>query len=87
MFCLEYKDVIEKLKIKKHDTGSSAAQIILLTYRIQSLTSHFRKAPKDYSSKLGFIKMIEKRKKLLKYLKRQNNNMYISVTKVLGLRK
>jgi small subunit ribosomal protein S15 len=78
---------MDTLKLHLNDTGSSAVQIAILTLKIKSLTSHFHKFPKDYNSKLGFIKMIEKRKKLLKYLQLNNNNMYITVTKTLGIRK
>ncbi|MDR0915433.1 MAG: 30S ribosomal protein S15 [Endomicrobium sp.] len=86
MLCLN-KQIIESLRLHLNDTGSSAVQIAILTLKIKSLTKHFRKFPKDYSSKLGFIKMIAKRKKLLKYLQLNDNNMYITVTSALGLRK
>jgi small subunit ribosomal protein S15 len=86
MLCLN-KQIIETLKLHSKDTGSSAVQIAVLTFKIKYLTEHFSKFPKDYNSKLGFIKMIAKRKKLLKYLQLNNNDMYITVAKTLELRK
>ena len=51
------------------NTGLTEVQIALLNYRIRDLNEHFKTAKKDHGSKLGLIKMVNKRRKLIKYLK------------------
>ena len=74
---------------KRHgnDTGSPEVQIILLTSRINSLKEHFQLHRKDHHSRLGLLKMVGKRRRLLEYLKRKDNQIYNSLIKELGLRK
>ena len=69
------------------DTGSPEVQIALLTGRIEHLTEHFRTHAKDYHSRLGLMKMVGKRRRLLDYLKRKNFERYQSIIGRLGLRK
>ena len=66
------QDVLEKMRHHENDTGSSETQVIMLTARIKYLTSHFKTHKKDFHSKYGLLKMVNKRKGLLKYLVQQN---------------
>lgn len=67
--------------------GSIEAQLIDVHNKINDLANrHFKQAPKDLHSKRGMMKMIEKRKKLLKYLKRTNFDLYKSLVLSLGIR-
>lgn len=67
-------DILKKYSRNKKDTGSSEVQIAFLTYRINNLNIHLKKFKKDIHSKRGLLKMINKKRKLLIYLKK--NNIY-----------
>ena len=69
------------------DTGSSETQIAQLTKRINELSQHFKTHKKDFHSQTGLIKIINRRKKLLSYLKKNHFKRYQSVVHQLGLRK
>ncbi len=79
--------IIEKYKINERDTGSPEVQIAILTDRINSLTEHMKKNPKDFHSQRGLSKMVGHRKQLLAYLARVDINRYRDIIKKLGLRK
>jgi small subunit ribosomal protein S15 len=81
------KEVVEKFKTHETDTGSPQVQIALLTTRIKHLSDHFQKSPKDFASKVGFIKMIGQRRRLLNYLKKHSKENYSSLIKELEIRK
>ncbi len=81
------KDIISSLAINKKDVGSAEVQIGLLSDKIEKLSVHFKKFKKDKHSTIGLSKSVNKRKKLLSYLKRKNPNSYEKVIKQLGLRK
>ena len=81
------KNVIESLATNKKDTGSSEIQIGLLTQKIDKLSEHFKKSKKDKHSSLGLLKAINRRKKLLKYLKNHNVDSYNNILSKLNLRK
>ncbi|KAF0693211.1 Aste57867_15805 [Aphanomyces stellatus] len=68
------------------DTGSSEVQIAILTQKIKRMTEHFRDHKKDNHSRRGLQAMIDQRKKLLKYLRRENLQQYRAVVAALGLR-
>lgn len=72
---------------KEKNTGATEVQVAILTKEIELLTKHFEENPKDVHSKRGFIAKIEKRKKLLTYLKNNNFESYQATIKKLGLRK
>lgn len=69
------------------DTGSPEVQIALLTNRINSLIDHFKTHVKDHHSRRGLLRMVNKRRKLLDYLKSKNNSSYQVLIEKLGLRK
>ena len=80
-------DIIKKYGYDINSMGSSEAQVILLTYKIRSLTNHFRYHKKDEHSRRGLLKMSSKRKKVLKYLKNTDSKKHKSVLLMLNLRK
>tara|TARA_B100000674_G_scaffold469506_1_gene456363 strand:- start:43 stop:303 length:261 start_codon:yes stop_codon:yes gene_type:complete len=81
------KDIIKSLAIHKDDVGSTEIQIGLLTDKIAKLSEHFKKFKKDKHSTIGLTKSVNKRKKLLNYLKNKNVESYQNVIKQLNLRK
>lgn len=80
-------DIVKKFRISEKDTGSTPVQIAVLTHEIAHLSEHFKAHKKDNHSKRGFLKKLEKRRKLLKYWKRTNPQQYSNLIEVLGLRK
>jgi len=81
------KDTIKSLAIHSKDVGSTEIQIGLLTDKIFRLSEHFKSAKKDKHSSVGLTKSVNKRKKLLAYLKKKNSVSYQKVIKQLNLRK
>ena len=81
------KNLIKSLTINKKDTGSSEVQIGLLTQKIEKLSEHFKKFRKDKHSSQGLLKSVNRRKKLLEYLKKHNFESYNNVLSKLNLRK
>ena len=81
------KDIIKSLAIHAKDVGSAEIQIGLLTDKILRLSEHFKKFKKDKHSTLGLTNSVNKRKKLLTYLKKKNAQSYQKVIKQLNLRK
>ena len=83
----EKKDIINSLAIHKKDVGSAEIQVGLLSDKIEKLAVHFKKFKKDKHSTIGLSKSVNKRKKLLSYLKRKNPESYDKLIKKLNLRK
>ena len=81
------KDIIKGLAVHSKDVGSTEVQIGLLTDKITKLSEHFKKFKKDKHSTIGLTKSVNKRKKLLNYLKKKNIVSYQNVIKQLNLRK
>lgn len=81
------QDLIKDFKINDTDTGSSKVQVAILTERINNLTEHFKINKKDNAGKVGLIKMVNTRKKLLSYLKKTDVKSYEETIKKLGIRK
>lgn len=79
--------VIAKYGKDAKNTGSTEAQIALLTEHINMLTKHFQSHPKDFHSRRGLLKMVGKRRRLLDYLKRRDINVYRSLIQELGIRR
>ena len=77
------------IKLLKHDkdTGSSEAQIISMTSRINQLNEHFKTHKHDQSSRRGLIKIVGKRRRLRKYLRENDSPKYDEVVKTLNLRR
>jgi len=81
------QEIIGDFKKHDSDTGSPEVQIALLSERINSLTEHFKKHKKDHHSRRGLLMLINKRRKLLSYLRSTDNEKYKETIKRLGLRK
>ncbi|HLD25421.1 MAG TPA: 30S ribosomal protein S15 [Candidatus Andersenbacteria bacterium] len=80
------KDIIKKYKLHKLDTGSPEVQVAIFTEKIDELVKHLKKNKKDNHSRRGLLGMVSKRKRLLTYLKRQDDKRYRSLTKKLGIK-
>ena len=78
---------IDELAIHEKDRGSSEIQIALLTEKIEILSKHIKKFKKDKHSSVGLLKAVNRRKKLLDYLKRNKVDSYKNVLSKLNLRK
>ena len=76
-----------ELALHDKDTGSSEIQIALLTEKIENLSKHIKQFKKDKHSSVGLLKAVNKRKKLLDYLKRNKVDSYKNVLSKLKLRK
>ena len=81
------KEIIEALKISSKDVGSSEVQIGLLSDKINNLSNHFKKNKNDKHSTMGLLKAVNQRKRLLKYLKKDNADSYKKILSKLNLRK
>jgi len=77
----------KELAIHEKDTGSSEVQIALLTEKIENISKHMRQSKKDKHSSLGLLKAVNKRKKLLDYLKKKKIDSYKEVISKLNIRK
>ena len=81
------KEIVKEFGRNNIDTGSTEAQVALLTKKINELSEHFKIHKKDHHSRRGLLGMINNRRKLLKYLKGKNEQGYQELIKKLGLRK
>ncbi len=79
--------IISDHRLHDKDTGSPEVQIALLTERINHLTDHMKSHKKDYHTRLGLLKLVGKRRRLLDYLKRSDIESYRQVIADLGLRR
>jgi len=80
-------DVVKAHARAANDTGSPEVQVALLTARINELTPHFREHAKDHHGRRGLLRMVNRRKSLLAYLKRSDADRYTALINKLGLRK
>ena len=78
---------LKEIAIHEKDTGSSEVQVVLLTKKIETLSKHINKFKKDKHSSIGLLKAVNKRKKLLDYLKRKKIDSYKNILTKLNLRK
>ncbi|MBU1864688.1 MAG: 30S ribosomal protein S15 [Candidatus Omnitrophica bacterium] len=81
------RTLVDKYKRDEKDTGSCEVQIALFTERITYLTEHFKTHKKDHHSRRGLIKLVNKRRTLLDYLKKHSENRYKDIIKNLKIRK
>lgn len=80
-------EIIDEFKKKDGDTGSTEVQVAILTERIKHLTEHLKTHKKDYHSRLGLLKLVGKRRRLLNYFKNKNLDGYRELIEKLGIRK
>ncbi len=78
---------VNNLAMHDKDTGSSEIQVALLTDKIETLSSHIKKFKKDKHSSVGLLRAVNRRKKLLEYLKKNKIDSYKNVLSKLNLRK
>ena len=79
-------EIVKEFARGENDTGSPEVQVALLSNRINYLTDHLRDNKKDHSSRLGLLKLVGQRKRLLRYLKKKDYNRYQEVIKALEIR-
>ena len=80
-------NIIEEYRLGESDTGSPEVQVALLSNRISDLTEHFNSHKKDHHSRQGLLRMVNRRRKLLDYLKEQDSDRYRQLIARLGLRR
>ena len=81
------QEIIAEFGKNAQDTGATEVQIALLSDKIQHLTAHMKIHKKDYHTRLGLLKMVGQRKRLLKYYKANNLEGYRTLIEKLGIRK
>ena len=81
------RKIIKSYRAHESDTGSSEVQIALLSDRIKYLTEHFKVHKKDHHSRRGLLKLVSQRRRLLDYLKREDEERYRNIIKKLKIRK
>jgi len=82
----EKQEIIEKYARHPGDTGSPEVQIALLTRRIAQLTEHLKQHKKDFHSRRGLYLLVGQRRRLLRYLKREDPKRYAKLLQELGIR-
>lgn len=80
------QEIIQKFGAGENDTGSPSVQIALLTERIAYLTDHLKENKKDHASKLGLLKLVGQRRRLMRYLRKKDIHRYAETIKELGLK-
>jgi small subunit ribosomal protein S15 len=81
------REIITDNKQHDSDTGSSEVQVALLSKRIEELTEHFKIHKKDHHSRVGLLKLVGRRRRLLNYLRSRDIDRYREIVKKLGLRR
>ena len=81
------QEIIGENRQHDTDTGSAEVQVALLTKRIEELTEHFKVHKKDHHSRVGLLKIVGRRRRLLNYLRSRDIERYRAVVKKLGLRR
>lgn len=81
------KQVIEEFATHKGDTGSPEVQAALLTEQVKNLTPHLKEHPHDIHSRRGLLSMVNRRRRLLQYLLKKDEDRYQGLIKKLGLSK
>ena len=79
-------EIIAKYAKKDGDTGSTEVQVALITERITYLTEHLKTNKKDHSSRLGLLKLVGQRRRLMRYLKKVDLKRWNTIKEALGIR-
>lgn len=80
-------EMIDSFKLHESDTGSPEVQVAILTHRISYLTEHLKVHKKDHHSRRGLLVLVGRRRSLLDYLRKKDNDRYRSLIEKLGLRR
>lgn len=83
----EKEEIVKKFRKSELDTGSSEVQIALMTGHIRQLTEHFKRNKNDVHGRRGLLKLVNRRRKLLDYLRAQDPNRYATIIAALEIRK
>ncbi len=80
------QEIVSKFGKNDTDTGSTEVQIALLSARITELTEHLKSFKKDHASRLGLLKLVGQRRRLMRYLKRKDRESYLKTIEALSIR-
>ena len=80
-------EIVKEYGTSTNDTGSPEVQVALLTANIEELQGHFSEHNHDHHSRVGLLRMVSQRRKLLNYLRSKNTDRYSQLIKRLGLRR
>ena len=80
-------EIVKKFGKNEQDTGAPEVQVAILSQRIKDLTEHAKLHKKDHHNRRGLSKMVGQRRRLLRYIQKDDYNRYLDLIKVLGLRK
>jgi small subunit ribosomal protein S15 len=78
---------IKDVQMHKNDTGSSSAQVAVLTERIKELTEHLKVNKHDFMARRGLLQMVGKRRRLLHYIAKRDSQAYLDLIQKLGIRR
>ncbi len=81
------QEIISNFKTSEHDTGSSEVQLGVVTARIAEITDHLRSFPKDFHSRAGLLKLVGRKRRLIKYLERQDKASLAGIADALEVLK
>ena len=81
------QQIVKDYALQAGDTGAPEVQVAVLTAKIEYLSEHMKTHAKDFHSRRGLMKMVSSRRRLLSYLKKENEERYATLIKKLGLRK
>jgi small subunit ribosomal protein S15 len=80
-------EIFKEFGKNEKDTGNTHSQIVMLTRRMAELSQHCKLNPNDHHSRLGLLKMVGQRRRLLRYLQNENINEYRKLIETLGIRR
>lgn len=83
----EKQQLVTEHRVHESDTGSPEVQIAMLSQRIKQLTEHVQTHRKDHHTRLGLMKLVSRRRRLLNYLKREDFDRHKAITTKLGIRR
>jgi small subunit ribosomal protein S15 len=81
------EEIVKTFGANEKDTGKTEVQIALITKRVEELTEHFKRHPKDNNSRRGLLMLVGQRRRLLAYLRKRDLDKYREVIERLNLRK
>ena len=81
------EEVVKTFGANEKDTGKTEVQVALITRRVEELTEHFKRHPKDNNSRRGLLKLVGQRRRLLAYLRKTDVDKYREIIERLNLRK
>ncbi|MDZ7797207.1 MAG: 30S ribosomal protein S15 [Candidatus Marinimicrobia bacterium] len=83
----QISEIVKKYGKDENDTGSPEVQVAIMTQRIKDLTEHVKTHKKDHHNRRGLSKLVGQRRRLLRYMQKDDYNRYLTIIKELGLRK